>query len=117
MVRASDIQLEGKEYLESVGAGVTGQPPNLWTQADEDNFSRLIPQLAAQVRTVESVQYLKSTLDDGEEGFLLTIDDGQGNAIRQIGRFSPGERGEVERQTNWLTTCTVFLVQAQSRKF
>ena len=108
MVRASDIQLEGKEYLESVGAGITGQPPNLWTQADEDNFSRLIPQLAAQVRTVESVQYLKSTLEYGEDGFLLTIDDGQGNPIRQIVRFSSSERGEVQRLTSILANYSSF---------
>lgn len=97
MVRASDTQLGEKEYLESVGAGITGQPPSLWSQANEDNFARLVPQLASQVRSAESVQYLKSTLEDSEDGYLLTINNRQGEAIRQIVRFSHKERGEVER--------------------
>jgi len=97
MVRASDTQLGEIEYLESLAAGITGQPPNRWSQADEDNFARLVPQLASQVRAAESVQYLKSTLEDSEDGYLLTINDRQGEAIRQIIRFSRKERGEVER--------------------
>jgi hypothetical protein len=97
MVRASDAQLGEREYLESIGAGISGQPPSLWGQADEDNFVRLVPQLASQVRAAESVQYLKSTLEDSEDGYLLTINGRQGEAIRQIVRFSYKERGEVER--------------------
>ncbi|MBA7619331.1 hypothetical protein ES703_26669 [subsurface metagenome] len=97
MVRASDTQLGEIKYLESLAAGITGQPPNRWSQADEDNFARLVSQLASQVRTAESVQYLKSTLEDSEDGYLLTINDRQGEAIRQIIRFSRKERGEVER--------------------
>ena len=97
VVRARDTQLGEAEYLESVGAGIVGQPPSRWTQADEDNFARLVPQLASQVRAAESVQYLKSTLEDSEDGYLLTINDRQGEAIRQIIRFSRKERGEVER--------------------
>jgi hypothetical protein len=97
MVRAGDTKLQEKEYLESVGAGISGQPPNLWNQVDEDNFSRLVPQLASQVRTYESIQYLESTLERGEDGFLITINGRQGKAIRQIVRFSSKERSEVER--------------------
>ncbi|GAI75939.1 unnamed protein product, partial [marine sediment metagenome] len=63
----------------------------------EDNFARLVPQLASKVRAAESVQYLKSTLEDNEDGYLLTINDRQGEAIRQIIRFSHKERGEVEK--------------------
>ena len=97
MARASDTQLGEREYLESVGAGIAGQPPRRWSQADEDNFARLVLQLARQVRTAESVQYLKSALEEGEDGYLLTINGKQGEAIRQIVRFSHKERDEVER--------------------
>lgn len=97
MVRASDTQLGEKEYLESVAAGITGQPPSLWTQADEDSFSRLIPQLSSQVRSAESFRYLKSTLEVDEDGFLLTINNSIGETIQQIVRFSSKEREEVER--------------------
>ena len=97
VMRASDTQLGKIEYLESLAAGITGQPPSRWSQADEDNFARLVPQLASQVRAAESVQYLKSTLEDNEDGYLLTINDRQGEAIRQIIRFSHKERGEVEK--------------------
>ena len=108
MVRASDTQLDEKEYLESIGAGITGQPPNRWSQADEDNFSRLVPQLASQVRAAESVQYLKSTLDDSEDGYLLTINGRQGEATRQIVRFSHKERRKVERLARILSNQDSF---------
>ena len=108
MVRASDTQLGEREYLESVGAGITGQPPSLWSQADEDNFVRLVPQLASQVRAAESVQYLKSTLEDSEDGYLLTINSRQGEAIRQIVRFSHKERGEVKRLARILSNQDSF---------
>jgi hypothetical protein len=108
MVRASDTQLGQREYLESVGAGITGQPPSLWSQADEDNFSRLVPQLASQVRAAESVQYLKSNLEDSEDGYLLTINGRQGEAIRQIVRFSHEERDEVERLARILSNQSSF---------
>jgi hypothetical protein len=108
MVRASDTQLGEKEYLESVGAGITGQPPSLWSQANEDNFARLVPQLASQVRSAESVQYLKSTLEDSEDGYLFTINNRQGEAIRQIVRFSHKERGEVERLARILSNQDSF---------
>jgi hypothetical protein len=108
MVRASDAQLGEREYLESVGAGITGQPPSLWSQADEDNFARLVPQLASQVRAAESVQYLKSTLEDSEDGYLLTINGRKGEAIRQIVRFSHKERDEVERVARILSNQDSF---------
>ncbi len=108
MVRAGDTKLQGKEYLESVGAGITGQPPNLWNQVDEDSFSRLVPQLASQVRTYESIHYLESTLESGEDGFLITINGRQGKAIRQIVRFSSKERSEVERLARTLTDESYF---------
>lgn len=108
MVRASDAQLGEREYLESVGAGITGQPPSRWSQADEDNFARLVPQLASQVRAAESVQYLKSTLEDSEDGYLLTINGRQGEVIRQIVRFSHKERDEVERLSRILSNQDSF---------
>ena len=97
MMRAGDTQLGETEYLESLAAGITGQPPSRWNQADEDIFLRLVPQLASQVRSAESVQYLESNLEDNEDGYLLTINDRQGEAIRQIVRFSRKERDEVEK--------------------
>jgi hypothetical protein len=108
MVRASDTQLGERKYLESVGAGITGQPPSLWSQADEDNFVCLVPQLASQVRAAESVQYLKSTLEDSEDGYLLTINSRQGEAIRQIVRFSHKERDEVKRLARILSNQDSF---------
>ena len=108
MVRASDKQLGKKEYLESVGAGISGQPPGRWSQADEDNFARLVPQLSSQVRAAESVEYLKSTLEDSEDGYLLAINSSQGEAIRQIVRFSHEERDEVERLARILSNQDSF---------
>jgi len=108
MVRASNKELGEKEYLESIGAGITGQPPSMWSQADEDSFTRLVPQLASQVRSAESIQYLKSALDDSEDGYLLTINNRQGEAIRQIVRFSRKEWGEVERLARVLSNQRSF---------
>lgn len=108
MVRASNKELGEKEYLESIGAGITGQPPSLWNQADEDNFTRLVPQLASQVRSAESIQYLKSSLEDSEDGYLLTINKRQGEAIQQVVRFSRKERGEVERLARVLSNQSSF---------
>ncbi len=102
-VRASDTQLGEREYLESVGAGIIGQPPSRWSQVDEDNFARLVPQLASQVHAAESVRYLKSALNNDEDGYLLTINGRQGAVIRQIVRFSHKDLDKVERLAHILS--------------
>jgi hypothetical protein len=96
MVRARDTGLGETEYLESVGAGIVGQVPSRWSKADEDNFWRLVPGLAYQVRAVESTQRLNSVLEDGEDGYLVAINDRNGEVVRQIVRFSVNERDEIE---------------------
>jgi len=103
IVRAREAQLGEVEYLESVGAGIAGQPPSRWSKADEDNFARLVPQLAYQVRAVESMQYLNSVLEDSEDGYLLSINIRNGEAVRQIVRFSSKERSEIEKLTRILS--------------
>lgn len=96
-VRAGDTQLGEREYLESVGAVIVGQPPNRWRRVDEDNFARLVPQLASQVHAAESVQYMKSALGKGEDGCLLTINGRRGEVVRQIVRFSHKDLDKVEK--------------------
>lgn len=97
IVRAREAQLGEVEYLESVGAGIVGQPPSRWSKADEDNFARLVPQLAYQVRAVESLQYLDSVLEDNEDGYLLSINGRNIEAVRHIIRFSVKERDEIDK--------------------
>lgn len=43
------------------------------------------------------MQYLDSALEDSEDGYLLSINGRNGDAVRQIVRFSSGERDEIER--------------------
>lgn len=97
MVRAREAQLGETEYLESVGAGIVGQPPSRWSEADEDNFARLVPHLASQVRATESLQYLDSALENSEDGYLLCINGKNGEAVRQIVRFSIKETDAIEK--------------------
>ncbi|MBI2842134.1 MAG: hypothetical protein HYX78_01910 [Armatimonadetes bacterium] len=94
-VRAREAQLGDTEYLESLGAGIVGQPPSRWSKADADSFGRLVPQIAAQVRGIEAAQSLGLALEDGEDGYLLTISGRQGEAIRHLVRFSDSDRDEI----------------------
>jgi hypothetical protein len=107
MVRARDTGLGETEYLESVGAGIVGQVPSRWSKADEDNFWRLVPELACQVRAVESTQRLNSVLEDSEDGYLVAINDRNGEVVRQVVRFSLNERDEIEGYARILSEQTL----------
>lgn len=94
-VRARESQLGDTEYLESLGAGVVGQPPSRWSKADADSFGRLVPQIAAQVRGIEAAQSLGSALEEDEDGYLLTISGREGESIRHVVRFSDSDRDQI----------------------
>ncbi|MEI6914099.1 MAG: hypothetical protein WCL39_03110 [Armatimonadota bacterium] len=96
-VRARESQLGDNEYIESLGASIVGQPPSRWSKADEESFARLVPQIASQVRALESAQYLDSALEEGEDGYLLSISGRNGQATRQIVRFSKGDHEQIEQ--------------------
>jgi len=91
-VRARDDQMQEEAYLESVGAGIVGQPPSRWSRADEETFCRLLPVLAAEMRAAETLQELRTSLGDGEEGYLLSIDSADGRRLRQIIRLPSKDR-------------------------
>jgi hypothetical protein len=97
MVRAQDVQLGEKEYLESIGAGVVGQVPNRWNKADEDNFWRIVPDLTNQILAAESTQQLNSVLEDDQDGYLISISDKTGQVNRRVIRFSAQEKDKVVR--------------------
>lgn len=103
MMRAKDGELGETEYLESIAAGMVGQPPNRWSRIDEDNFSRFIPELGTQMRIAESVQELRSVLEENEDGFLFTISDKDGKTVRRLVRFSKEEDDEVRNIAARLT--------------
>lgn len=94
-VRARESQLGDTEYLESLAAAVVGQPPSRWTKADADNFGRLVPQIAAQVRGIEAAQSLGSALEHDEDGYLLTISGCEGESLRRVVRFSDSDRDQI----------------------
>jgi len=96
LVRARDAQLGETEYLESLGAVIASQPPNKWSKANEENFARIVPQLASQVHALESAQVLDSALQDGEDGYLLSINSRNGQSIRRVVRFSDKDRAEID---------------------
>ena len=96
LMRACDTQLDDEKYLESVGAGITEQTPNRWSKIDEDNFARLVPELASKMRVVESTQSLNSILEWDEDGYLLTMNDRNGEILRRVVRFSLSEQQQIQ---------------------
>lgn len=96
LMRACDTQLDDEKYLESVGAGITDQTPNRWSKIDEDNFARLVPELASKMRVVESTQSLNSILEWDEDGYLLTMNDRNGEILRRVVRFSHSEQQQIQ---------------------
>jgi hypothetical protein len=91
-IRARDDQMQEEAFLESVGAGIVGQPPSRWSRADEETFCRLLPALAAEMRAAETLQELRTSLGDGEEGYLLSIYSADGRQLRQIIRLPSKDR-------------------------
>lgn len=106
LLRARETQLDNEAYLESIGGGVINQIPNRWGRNDEDNFARLVPELASKFRGVEAAQDLKSVLQDEEEGYLFTVNGRNGKTIRRIVRFSKSEQDEVKRISSLLSKHT-----------
>jgi hypothetical protein len=102
LLRARDTQHDETAYLESVGGGIIDQIPNRWSKIDEDNFVRLISELATKLRGVESTQNLRSVLDDNEDGYLFTVNDKNGNTIRRVVRFSQTEQDQIQQITRLL---------------
>ena len=97
LLRARDTQLGEEEYLESVGAGITDQTPNRWSKIDEDNFARLVPELASKMRIVESTQSLNSILERDEDGYLITMNDRRGEILHRVIRYSLLEQQQIQR--------------------
>lgn len=95
--RACDATLPAEQYLESIAAGIVGQPPNRWSRADEDSFAKLVAQLSAKIRSAETLLDLKTSLQDSEEGYLVTIDTKNDEAVRRVVRLSRKEKGDAER--------------------
>jgi energy-coupling factor transporter ATP-binding protein EcfA2 len=100
MNRAIDTTLPDDEYLESIAAGIVGQPPNRWSRADEDLFTKLVAQFSAKVRSAETLVDLKSSLQDSEAGYLVTIDTKSNEPVRRVVRLSEKDRSEAERAAN-----------------
>jgi len=95
--RACDTMLPEEEYIESLGAAIVGQPPSRWSKSDEDNFAKLVLQLSAKTRSVESLLDMKSSLQDSDAGYLLTIDTKHNAPARRVVWLSEHETGDVER--------------------
>lgn len=95
-IRAKDTQLPEDAYLESVGAGMVGQPPNRWSRADEESFERMLPSMRTKINTLDAQRELKTSLSDGEDGYLLSVALPDGEALRKVLRVSSDERHSVE---------------------
>jgi len=95
MIRAKDEQPGDQEYLESVAAGIVGQPPSRWSQADEEIFTRQIGYLAAGVQSAESARKLSSLLREGEDGYQISICSREGESVRRTVRFTSTERSQI----------------------
>ncbi|MBI2830763.1 MAG: hypothetical protein HYX79_00700 [Chloroflexi bacterium] len=97
IVRAKDGHLAETEYLESLAAGVVGQPPSQWGKSDEEAFTRLIPHLRSLIHAAESVLHVSDVLDEGEEGLQLSISNNRGEVTSRLVRYSSAERDEIQR--------------------
>lgn len=91
MNRACDTNMGAREYLESIAANIVGQPPSNWSRLDEDSFCRLVAQLSAKVRSVETLLDLSLSLQDSEAGYLVTIGTKNNKAVRDIVKLSADE--------------------------
>ena len=97
LLRARDTELDRTAYIESIGGGIVDNVPSRWRKVDEDNFTRLVPELASKLRSIESTTGLKSVLEEDEKGYLFTLNDEEGNAIQRIVRFSKSEQGKIQK--------------------
>jgi len=95
--RACNTTLPDDEYIESLGAAIVGQPPSRWSRADEDSFARLVLQLASKTRSVESLLDMKSSLQDSDDGYVLTIDTKHSEPASCVVRLSRQEARDVAR--------------------
>lgn len=94
---ARDRILGDFEYLELMGASIVGQPPREWNRADEELFDKQVSQLAAKTRLVEALEGVQSSLEDSEEGYVITINTKSHKLARQPVRLTKPEHTEVER--------------------
>jgi hypothetical protein len=95
--RIADRNLEGHSYLESVAAGVAGAPPARWTRTQEEAFQRLWREFAAAVKDYERRGRIEDITGDGEEGWLLALDNSRGASIKRVIRIAPAERELVSK--------------------
>jgi hypothetical protein len=95
--RASDTALGEEEYLESIGQAIVGQPPSRWSGADEEGFGKLVSQLLAKTRAVESLLDMRSGVENSEAWYVVTIDAKQNNEpVRRAVQLSGSEKGRAE---------------------
>ncbi|WP_145925490.1 hypothetical protein [Dehalogenimonas formicexedens] len=95
--RAIDTNLPPMEFIESIAAGIVGQPPNRWSRAEEESFVRLVAQLSTKARSIESMLDLKASLQDSDAGYLVTIDKKDVEGVRGIVRLTHSEKRKAER--------------------
>jgi len=62
--RLADVALGGEAWLESVGAGVVGRPPESWNDGDEARFMTSLPALVSGFRNAELVAF---AMDDAQD--------------------------------------------------
>ena len=108
LIRAANANLGADEYLESIGSALVGQPPNRWSKSDEETFSRVIPEFRAKLNAIESTQFLHAALGDGESGYLLTINNQNGESFRRVIHYTEQERAEINRIVQSLNATFAF---------
>jgi hypothetical protein len=91
-LRLTDDTLPESPWLESVGSLLALKPPSKWYDADEENFSGELAQLATRFRRVESIAFVRGQSSAGATGVRLAITQANGAEQERVVYFSEADR-------------------------
>ena len=83
-MRLADAKLAEGAWLESLGSLLVLQPPMRWKDADEDTFLRELHVLAARFKTLESIGFKSTQVEEFAEAFRLSLTKNDGTEVEQV---------------------------------
>jgi hypothetical protein len=83
-LRLTDTKLEQGLWLESLGSLLAQQPPMRWKDTDEESFDRELRILAARFKSLESIAFQDTRVNDISEAFRLSLTKSDGSEVQQV---------------------------------
>ncbi|MBF0556130.1 MAG: hypothetical protein HQK96_16525 [Nitrospirae bacterium] len=95
--RLSDMNLDDKMWLESLGNFICSKPPSRWVDSDEDIFTLELSILARRFRNVESIFYSENAKRYAVNSERISITKPDGNEINHIYRINDVDEDVVNK--------------------